>query len=133
MNISRSILDSRSAISEGKKEITNRIDGIYIGDREEIIRKVLTCAESRYILIESFESAIPETAWILLESLPLIDKSGEYGFIFDLGRGNKEDVVRFALHMEIIDSMFVFSNNLDCIFCANDDLEDVTVSLAAFR
>nr|VFK41579.1 MAG: hypothetical protein BECKTC1821E_GA0114239_101220 [Candidatus Kentron sp. TC] len=62
MNISRNILDLKNDISDGKKEIVNRIDGVYIGDREAIIRKALTCAESRYILIESFESAIPEAA-----------------------------------------------------------------------
>lgn len=130
MKIPEEIIGLAMDISQGRDEISNRVDGVYVGDKERLINKLLFHARCRYVLVNSFPPALPRELNKVLELLPLVTRYRDAGFLFDLERGGRKEVSVFILSMETTDSIYIFSHTLDCLFYADDDLEDVTISLS---
>jgi len=129
MDIKRKITSLIDDICNGRFEVGDRIDGVFVGSKKKLIDSILFSKKASYMAVVSFPLAIPQDANRLIENTPPIGVFGEAGYIFKITSDTVKSVAKFTASLESIDSIYVFTEEFGLMFYANDDLEDVTITL----
>ncbi len=110
------------SIENGNTKISNRIDGIFVGEKRTLLNFMLRQNSVRYVVFKSFLNAMEE---INIDISPVNEKETTTFFI-DLNE-DKHDLNNSLYKIKCFDYAYFFDESSQCIFYANDDLEDVTM------
>jgi len=109
-------------IEKGLIEIKNRIDGSFIGDKNNFL-EVIFQKRFKYLFIQTFRDKN-------LISLSLPKKEYKNNLMFFVANEKERDILFQNIEkFKYIESIYIFDNELNCVFYANDNLEDVTLTL----
>jgi len=109
-------------IEKGLIEIKDRIDGNFIGDKNNFL-KVIFQKRFKYLFIQTFKDKD-----LIKLSLPKKEYKNDLIF-FIVNENEKEILFQNIEKFKYIESIYIFDNDLNCVFYANDNLEDVTLTL----
>ena len=110
------------SIENGDVKIQNRIDGVFIGNKENLFNYVLKQNSVRYVVFKSFLNAIRD----IKNDISPVNSKEKDTFLIDLNEKNN-DIFNLFPKIECFDYVFFFDGNNKCLFYANDNLEDVTI------
>ena len=109
-------------IEKGLIEITNKIDGSFIGDKNNFL-EVIFQKRFKYLFIQTFKDKD-------LISLSLPKKEYKNNLMFFVANEKERGILFQNIEkFKYIESIYIFDNELNCVFYANDNLEDVTLTL----
>lgn len=121
------LLNTISSIENGQISLPNRIDGTFFGSKTDILNNILNNKKVCYIVIEIPKNAISGISKDLKTIQYCYNNDNNIFF-------SKNDLERITLTNNLtnilyIESIYLFDIEKKCILYANDNLEDITITL----
>ncbi len=116
------IINIKNDIENGHLALANRFDGEYFGDKIKLLKSLFKNEKIVYVYIEIYNNNLDF-------KLKAIEITNNKLIFFIDNKNDIETFKKYLKHIEYIDNMYTFDVDLNCIFYANDNLEDVTFTL----
>jgi hypothetical protein len=116
------IINIKNNIENGHLVLANRFDGEYFGDKIKLLDSLFKNEKTTYVYIEIYNNNLD------FKLKPIKITNDKLKFFID-NKNDMETFKKYLKYIEYIDNIYVFDVDLNCIFYANDNLEDVTFTI----